>query len=96
MRVWVGKAIIQTGAKTGVHDHGPLESVIVVVSEITRMRWGKQIEFEAEAGPGDIIYVPPYVAHKEINPSDSEPIIIVLIRSDKDPVMIPVDLSAAA
>lgn len=25
------------------------------------MRWGEKLEYTAEAGPGDFIYVPPYV-----------------------------------
>ncbi len=33
------------------------------------MRWGEQLEYVAEAGPGDFIYVPPYVPHQEINAS---------------------------
>jgi uncharacterized RmlC-like cupin family protein len=33
------------------------------------MRWGEKLEFVAEAGPGDFIYVPPYVPHQEINAS---------------------------
>jgi len=28
---------------------------------------GRALEFVAEAGPGDFIYVPPYVPHQEIN-----------------------------
>jgi len=48
-------------AKTGAHHHGPVESVIYVVSGRARMRWGDKLEFVAEAGPGDFIYVPPYV-----------------------------------
>ena len=31
------------------------------------MRWGEKLEFVAEAGPGDFIFVPPYVPHQEIN-----------------------------
>ena len=31
------------------------------------MRWGARLEFVAEAGPGDFIFVPPYVPHQEIN-----------------------------
>jgi hypothetical protein len=31
------------------------------------MRWGERLEFVAEAGPGDFIFVPPYVPHQEIN-----------------------------
>src|SRR5438128_1009174 len=39
----------------------PLESVIYVVRGKARMRWGERLEFVAEAEPGDLIYVPPYV-----------------------------------
>jgi uncharacterized RmlC-like cupin family protein len=31
------------------------------------MRWGEKLEFSGEAGPGDFIYVPPYVPHQKIN-----------------------------
>jgi uncharacterized RmlC-like cupin family protein len=34
-----------------------LESVIYVVRGRARMRWGERLEFVAEAGPGDFIYV---------------------------------------
>jgi uncharacterized RmlC-like cupin family protein len=36
------------------------------------MRWGDHLEFMAEAGPGDFIYVPPFVPHQEINASQNE------------------------
>ena len=44
------------------------------------MRWGERLEFVAEAGPGDFIYVPPYVPHQEINASADEPLSCVLVR----------------
>ena len=43
--------------------------MIYVVKGRARMRWGEALEFTAEAGPGDFIYVPPYVPHQEINAS---------------------------
>jgi len=66
-KLWAGTVHIHPHAKTGAHHHGPLESVIYVVSGRARMRWGENLEFTAEAGPGDFIYVPPYVPHQEIN-----------------------------
>ena len=60
-KLWAGTVHIHAGAKTGAHHHGPLESVIYVVSGKARMRWGESLEFVAEAGPGDFIFVPPYV-----------------------------------
>jgi uncharacterized RmlC-like cupin family protein len=54
--------------------------------------WGDQLEFIAEAGPGDFIYVPPYVPHQEINASDTEPLSCVLCRSGQEPVVVNLDI----
>ena len=43
----------------------------------------------AEAGPGDFIFVPPYVPHQEINASTHEPLECVLVRSDSEAVVVP-------
>jgi len=53
-----------------------------------RMRWGNALEFTAEAGPGDFIFVPPYVPHQEINALEDEALECVLIRSDGEAVAI--------
>jgi len=91
-KLWAGTVVIHAKAKTGAHHHGPLESVIYVVSGKARMRWGDALEFVAEAGPGDFIYVPPYVPHQEINASDEEPLSCVLVRSGQDPVVVNLDI----
>jgi uncharacterized RmlC-like cupin family protein len=57
------------------------------------MRWGERLEFVAEAGPGDFIYVPPYVPHQEINPSTQEPLACVVVRSDQEPIVVNLDIS---
>ena len=54
--------------------------------------WGDRLEFVAEAGPGDFIYVPPFVPHQEINASDTEPLSCVLCRSGREPVVVNLDL----
>jgi len=92
-KLWAGTAVIHPDAKTGPHHHGHLESVIYVVAGRARMRWGDRLEFTAEAGPGDFIYVPPYVPHQEINASADEPLSCVVVRSDQEPVVVNLDLS---
>lgn len=87
-KLWAGTVHIHADAKTGAHHHGHLESVIYVVKGKARLRWGEKLEFIAEAGPGDFIFVPPYVPHQEINPSSSEELECVLMRSDKDAIAI--------
>src|ERR1700709_2947997 len=86
-KLWAGTVTIHAHAKTGAHHHGHVESVIYVVSGRARMRWGDKLEFIAEAGPGDFIYVPPYVPHQEINANDDEPLSCVLVRSGQEPVV---------
>jgi uncharacterized RmlC-like cupin family protein len=91
-KLWAGTVTIHANAKTGAHHHGEIESVIYVVSGRARMRWGESLEFVAEAGPGDFIYVPPFVPHQEINASREEPLSCVLVRSGQDPVVVNLDI----
>ena len=94
-KLWAGTVHIHPGAKTGAHHHGPLESVIYVVRGRARMRWGDNLEFVAEAGPGDFIFVPPYVPHQEINAKEDETLECVLVRSDGQAVAINLDIEPA-
>jgi uncharacterized RmlC-like cupin family protein len=87
-KLWAGTVKISPNAKTGAHHHGHLESVIYVVKGKARMRWGEGLEFVAEAGPGDFIFVPPYVPHQEINAMEGEELDCVLVRSDGEAVAV--------
>src|SRR5215813_12488862 len=94
-KLWAGTVTIHANAKTGAHHHGDLESVIYVVRGRARMRWGEALEFTAEAGPGDFIYVPPWVPHQEINASRDEALDCVVIRSGQEPVVVNLDIAPA-
>ena len=91
-KIWAGTVKIHPDAKTGAHHHGHLESVIYVLKGRARMRWGEQLEYVAEAGPGDFIFVPPYVPHQEINASSDEPLDCVVIRSDNETIVVNLDI----
>jgi uncharacterized RmlC-like cupin family protein len=91
-KIWAGTVSIFANAKTGAHHHGALESVIYVVRGRARMRWGDRLEYVAEAGPGDFIYVPPYVPHQEINASSDDTLECVLVRSDNEAVVVNLDI----
>ncbi len=94
-KIWAGTVHIHPNAKTGAHHHGPVESVIYVVKGKARMRWGERLEFTAEAGPGDFIWVPPFVPHQELNASQTEALECVLLRSGQEPVVVNLDIAAA-
>ena len=91
-QLWAGTVSIHPDAKTGAHHHGALESVIYVLRGRARMRWGESLEFVAEAGPGDFIFVPPFVPHQEINASPDAPLTCVLVRSDQEAVVVNLDI----
>ena len=91
-KIWAGTVHIHANAKTGAHHHGALESVIYVIRGKARMRWGNHLEYVAEAGPGDFIFVPPYVPHQEINASSDEMLECVLVRSDNEAVVVNLDI----
>lgn len=91
-KLWAGTVTIHPDAKTGAHHHGHLESIIYIVSGKARMRWGENLEFVAEGGPGDFIFVPPYVPHQEINASPDAPLECVLVRSDGEAIAINLDI----
>jgi len=91
-KLWAGTATIHPNAKTGAHHHGELESIIYVLRGRARMRWGDHLEFTAEAGPGDFIFVPPFVPHQEINANRDEQLECVVVRSGADPVVVNLDV----
>ena len=91
-KLWAGTVTIKPDAKTGAHHHGHLESIIYVVKGKARMRWGEQLQFTAEAGPGDFIFIPPYVPHQEINASRDETLECVLCRSDGEAIAVNLDI----
>jgi uncharacterized RmlC-like cupin family protein len=93
--LWAGTVRVAAGAKTGAHHHGDLESVIYVVSGLARMRWGERLEFTAEAGPGDFIWVPPFVPHQEINADPDTELHCVLARSGQDAIVVNLEIEGA-
>jgi uncharacterized RmlC-like cupin family protein len=93
-KLWAGTVTIHPNAKTGPHHHGKLESIIYVISGRARMRWGERLEFVAEGGPGDFIYVPPFVPHQEINANQDELLACVVVRNDQEPIVVNLDIQS--
>ena len=93
-KLWAGTVVVQPDAKTGVHHHGELETVLYIVKGRARFRWGEKLEYVDEAGPGDFIYVPPWVPHQEINARNDEPVEAVVVRSGQEPVVVNLDIAS--
>jgi len=93
-KLWAGTVVVEPDAKSGAHHHGELETVLYIVRGRARFRWGENLEFVDEAGPGDFIFVPPYVPHQEINARPDEPVEAVVVRSGQDPIVVNLDIAS--
>ena len=93
-KLWAGTVVVQPNAKTGAHHHGELETVLYIVKGRARFRWGENLEYVDEAGPGDFIFVPPFVPHQEINARADEPVEAVVVRSGQDPIVVNLDIAS--
>ena len=91
----MSRAAAITHARTGAHHHGELETVLYIVRGRARFRWGDHLEYVEEAGPGDFIYVPPYVPHQEMNARADEPVEAVVVRSGQEPIVVNLDIPSA-
>jgi len=93
-KLWAGTVVVEPDAKTGAHHHGELETVLYIVRGRARFRWGERLEYFAEAGPGDFIYVPPFVPHQEMNASPETPVEAVVVRSGQEPIVVNLNIDS--
>ena len=90
-QTWIGTVTVQPGAKTGTHHHGRHEVTIYVVKGRSEIRWGERLEYAAEVGPGDFVYFAPFVPHQERNLDDSQTVDFLVVRSDGEKIVIPLE-----
>ena len=88
--MWAGSARTEAGMVSGWHHHGEYETTIYVLTGGLRMEFGPGGSTTVEAGPGDFVYVPKGVVHRESNPS-REPADIVVVRAGRGESTINVD-----
>lgn len=86
--LWMGIGRNEAGGASGVHHHGATESGIYVIKGRIRFRWGENLEFVADAEPGDFIFVPPWEVHMEENLDPDAPTEFLLARSSQEAVVV--------
>jgi uncharacterized RmlC-like cupin family protein len=106
-RLWMGQTHVAPATSSSDHHHGESETAIYVVSGRPEFVFlddsgdGEPTEIRLVTGPGDYIFVPPYVPHREENPGEQEAVVI-LARSSQEGIVVnldslwsPVDLSSS-
>lgn len=92
--LWMGRTTLPAGINSGDHHHGDSETGIYVVSghPVFIFRDPDSAELvRLEAKPGDYIWVPPNVRHREENPSDDTEAVVVIARSTQEAIVVNVD-----
>ena len=87
-KLWAGVLMAEPNTSSGVHHHGPLETVVYLAEGRGTLRWGRRLEHETELEAGDFLFVPPYVPHQEINPSSDQPALWIVVRSGPEAVVV--------
>jgi uncharacterized RmlC-like cupin family protein len=91
--LWMGRTTLPAGVNSGDHHHGDSETGIYVVSghPVFVFRDPDSAELvRLEAKPGDYIWVPPHVRHREENPDQAEAV-VVIARSTQEAIVVNVD-----
>jgi uncharacterized RmlC-like cupin family protein len=87
-KLWMGQTHVAAGAKSADHHHGESETAIYVVSGTPSFVFAEgDEEVRLDAKPGDYIFVPPYVPHREENPGGGEAV-VVIARSTQEAIVV--------
>jgi uncharacterized RmlC-like cupin family protein len=80
--LWMGMTILEPGGAIGPHHHGDRETGVYVVAGRVRLCWGPRLESTAELEVGDLVFLPPYLPHEEVNPDPDESAVWVVVWNE--------------
>jgi len=89
--LWMGRTVLPAGLSSGDHHHGESETGIFVVSgwPVFVFRDPASGELiQLEPAPGDYIWVPPHVPHREENRSPDTEAVVVIARSTQEAIVV--------
>jgi uncharacterized RmlC-like cupin family protein len=92
--LWMGRTELAAGVNSGDHHHGDSETGIYVVSGRPAFVFRDPATGDLvrlETAPGDYVWVPPHVPHREENPSGDQTAVLVIARSTQEAIVVNVD-----
>jgi len=88
-KVWMGETHVSPSTASGNHHHGESETAIFVRNGHPEFVFHDGVqEVRIATAPGDYIFVPPYVPHREENPDPENPAVIVIARSTQEAIVV--------
>jgi uncharacterized RmlC-like cupin family protein len=91
--LWMGETRLAAGIRSANHHHGHSETGIYVVSggPVFVVSDGAGGELRLETEPGDYVFVPPFVPHREENPSADDEAVVVIARTTQEAIVVNLD-----
>ncbi len=88
-KIWMGETHIDPATRSAPHHHGESETGIYVLRGhpvFVFLEGGEEVRIEAQ--PGDYVFVPPFVPHREENPATAGEAVVVLARSSQEAIVV--------
>ena len=92
--LWMGTTVMAPASRSGDHHHGASETGIYVVSGHPAFVFRDPATgalARLETGPGDFVWVPPDLPHREENPDPETAAVVVIARSTQKAIVVGVD-----
>ncbi|MEU0935422.1 cupin domain-containing protein [Embleya sp. NPDC005971] len=92
-KLFMGQTHVAPATSSGDHHHGDSETAIHVISGHPVFVFaddssGEVREVRLRASPGDYIFVPPFVPHREENPDPDTEAVVVIARSTQEAIVV--------
>ncbi|MCT9007421.1 cupin domain-containing protein [Streptomyces sp. NPDC054766] len=92
-KLWMGQTHVAPSTASSDHHHGASETAIYVVSGHPEFVFlddtgAQPEEVRLRTSPGDYIFVPPFVPHREENPDPAEEAVVVIARSTQEAIVV--------
>jgi uncharacterized RmlC-like cupin family protein len=88
-KIWMGETHVPPSTMSDNHHHGESETAIFVRSGNPEFIFHDGVEeIRIATAPGDYIFVPPYVPHREENPDPVNKAVIVIARTTQEAVVV--------
>ena len=89
--LWMGETHVSAATASADHHHGESETAIYVVRGNPVFVFFDEesgAEKRLETKPGDYVFVPPWVPHREENPDPQNEAVVVIARTTQEAIVI--------
>ncbi len=88
-KLWMGETHAAPRTVSANHHHGEAETAIYVRSGNPQFVFHDGVaEVRIETEPGDYVFIPPYLPHREENPDPNAPAEVVIARSTQEAIVV--------